>query len=111
MLHYYIINLFIYIIQFYLLSINIKLNNRFSLIINYFSFLLSNEDVSNTKPDPEIYLKAINKLGLKSEEVVIVEDNFNGIKAAKAAGGNVLEVKTIEDVNYKNIKGFIDNLN
>ena len=89
----------------------IKTMMRLSLLEDYFSFLLSNEDVSKPKPDPEIYLKAINKLGLKSEEVVILEDNFNGIKAAKAAGGNVLEVKTIEDVNYKNIKGFIDNLN
>ena len=72
---------------------------------------MSNEDVIKPKPDPEIYLKAMNKLGLKSEEVVIVEDNINGIQAAKASGGNVLEVKNTEEVNYKNIIEFINNCN
>jgi len=82
---------------------------RLSLLKDYFDFFLSNEDVKNPKPDPEIYVKAINNFGLKSQEVVIVEDNCNGIKAAKAAGGNVLEVKNVEDVNYRNIKDFIKN--
>ena len=36
-----------------------------------------------SKPSPEIYIKAIEKLKLKPEECVIVEDNQNGIKAAK----------------------------
>ena len=83
---------------------------RLSLLKDYFDFFLSNEDVEKPKPNPEIYLKAINKFGLKGKEVVIVEDNVNGINAAKAAGGNVLEVKTIEDVNYENIKSFISQI-
>lgn len=83
---------------------------RLSLLKDYFDFFLSNEDVEKPKPNPEIYLKAINKFGLKGKEVVIVEDNVNGINAAKAAGGNVLEVKTIEDVNYENIKSFINQI-
>ena len=90
---------------------SIKNMMRLSLLENYFNFFLSNEDVIKPKPDPEIYLKAINKLGLKSEEVVIVEDNINGIQAAKASGGNVLEVKNTEEVNYKNIIEFINNCN
>ena len=89
----------------------IKNMMRLSLLENYFDFFLSNEDVIKPKPDPEIYLKAMNKLGLKSEEVVIVEDNINGIEAAKASGGNVLEVKNTEEVNYKNIIEFINNCN
>ena len=89
----------------------IKNMMRLSLLENYFDFFLSNEDVIKPKPDPEIYLKAINKLGLKSEEVVIVEDNINGIHAAKASGGHVLEVKNTEEVNYKNIIEFINNCN
>ena len=83
---------------------------RLSLLKDYFDFFLSNEDVEKPKPNPEIYLKAIKKFGLKGKEVVIVEDNVNGINAAKAAGGNVLEVKTIEDVNYENIKSFISQI-
>ena len=65
--------------------------------------MLSNEDVKKAKPDPEIYLTAIGKLNLKPEECLIVEDNQNGIKAAKSSGAHVLEVKSVKDVNYDNI--------
>lgn len=56
------------------------------------------------KPDPEMYTLAISKLGLRPSECLIVEDNENGIKAAKASGAHVLEVETVYDVNYQNIK-------
>ena len=69
----------------------------------YFEFTLSNQDVKTPKPDPEIYLKAIEKLGLPATECLIVEDNHNGIKAAQAAGANLLEVKSVYDVNATNI--------
>lgn len=75
-------------------------------LIQYLDFYLSNEDVKNGKPDPEIYNKAISKLGIKPEEAIIVEDNPHGIAAAKASGGNVLEVEVIEDVTYWNIINF-----
>ncbi len=76
----------------------------------YLEFSLSNEDVNNPKPSPEIYLKALRKLNLNSKEVVVVEDNKNGIEAAKAAGTNVLEVESTNEVTYNNIKQFIMNL-
>lgn len=69
----------------------------------YLDLIVSNEDVKKAKPDPEMYITAINKLGLKADECLIVEDNPNGIQAAKASGGNVLEVATVFDVNYENI--------
>jgi len=69
----------------------------------YLDITLSNEDVTKSKPDPEIYLTAINKLGLKTEECLIIEDNENGIKAAKASGANLLIVKSVEEVNLTNI--------
>jgi len=78
-----------------------------SQLIDYLDFYLSNEDVVNGKPDPEIYLKAISKLGVAASECVIVEDNPHGIAAAKASGAHVLEVETPADVNYWNIKSFI----
>ena len=71
---------------------------------DFFEFYLSNQDVVNAKPDPEIYNKAIKKIGLKPEECLIIEDNFNGIKAAKASGAHVLEIGPIAEVNYENIK-------
>lgn len=77
----------------------------------YFNFFLSNEDVKNPKPHPEIYNKAINKFGFKPEECLIIEDNFNGIKAAKASGAHVLEIKEISETNYTNILNKINQLN
>ena len=76
-------------------------------IRKYIEFSLSNEDVKNPKPDPEIYTKAISMLNLKPSECLIVEDNFNGIKAAKASGAHCLEVKEVEDVNHINIFNYI----
>ncbi len=73
----------------------------------YFEFYISNQDVKNGKPDPEMYNKAIAKLGLTPKECMIIEDNENGIKAAKASGAWVMEVDVVEDVNIQNIEQHI----
>jgi HAD superfamily hydrolase (TIGR01509 family) len=72
-------------------------------LLKYLEFTLSNERVTNPKPNPEIYHTAINRLGLLAEECLIIEDNENGIKAATASGAYLLAVNTVEDVNYGNI--------
>lgn len=77
-------------------------------LLPYLDFFLSNQDVLKAKPDPEIYLKAIDKLGLNPREVMVVEDNHNGIQAATAAGANVMKVETVYDVNYENIMAHIE---
>lgn len=69
----------------------------------YLDFSLSNQDVKKSKPDPEIYITAINRMGLSPEECLVVEDNQNGVKAALASGANLLKVETINDVTYSNI--------
>lgn len=51
-----------------------------------FDLVLAGDVVKNKKPDPEIYNLALSKLELKPEEVFVVEDSKNGVKAAKAAG-------------------------
>ena len=79
-----------------------------SALISYLDFFLSNQDVQKAKPDPEIYLTAISRLGLSPKEVMVVEDNRNGIKAATDAGANVMKVETVYDVNYENIRKHID---
>lgn len=76
----------------------------------YFNFTLSNQDITNPKPDPEIYQEAIKRFGLKPEECLIVEDNQNGIKAALASGANLLKVDTVNEVTYKNIKNRISEI-
>ena len=74
-----------------------------SSLIDYFELYLSSQDVKIGKPDPSIYIKAIEKLGLSPKECLIVEDNENGIKAAKASGAWLMEVDEVDEVNYQNI--------
>jgi HAD superfamily hydrolase (TIGR01509 family) len=55
-----------------------------------FDIVLAGDVVSHKKPDPEIYNLALSKMGLKPEEVMVVEDSKNGVLAAKAAGTKVV---------------------
>ena len=73
----------------------------------YLDFYLSNQDVILAKPDPEIYIKAIQRLGLAPSECLIVEDNQNGIKAALASNAHVLKVISSSDVTYSLIMDHI----
>lgn len=76
-------------------------------IIQYFDFYLSNQDVANSKPDPEMYNTAISRMNLTPSEALICEDNVRGIESALKSNAFVLEVGTIADVNYKNISDAI----
>jgi HAD superfamily hydrolase (TIGR01509 family) len=55
-------------------------------LMNRFSFLLGSEDVSQGKPDPEIYRKAAQRFGIEPARMLVLEDSPSGIAAAKAAG-------------------------
>ena len=82
---------------------SVQLMMEKSALLPYLEFFLSNQDVQKAKPDPEIYTTAIRRLALSPEEVMVVEDNHNGIQAASAAGANVMRGDTVYDVNYENI--------
>lgn len=73
----------------------------------YLDLIVSNEDVTRAKPDPEMYSTTINRFGLEPEECIVVEDNSNGIQAGKASGAYVLEVATVYDTTYDNIMRLI----
>ncbi len=77
----------------------------------YLDLMVSNEDVSKGKPDPEMYLKAITTFGLLPTECLIVEDNENGIKAARASGAHVLVVKDVQDTHLDNLMAAINQAN
>lgn len=47
-----------------------------------------------------MYNTAIARLGLAPQECLILEDNENGIKAARASGGHVMEIGDVADVTY-----------
>jgi beta-phosphoglucomutase len=77
-------------------------------LMKYMDFVISNEDVEKSKPDPEIYIKAMAALGVSPEETMILEDNDHGIRSAKAAGGFVMEIETVEDVYFTNIMNSLE---
>lgn len=72
-------------------------------LLPFIEFFLSNEDVSQPKPAPDMYIEAIRRMGLTPDECLIVEDHPNGIKAARDSGAHVLCVNDVRDVNYANI--------
>ncbi len=55
-------------------------------IISLFDEIVDGNDVTKAKPDPEVFLIAAQKLGVKNEECVVFEDSEAGIQAAKTAG-------------------------
>jgi beta-phosphoglucomutase len=77
----------------------------------YLDETLSTADVTKAKPNPEIYLKAISRLGFEAKECLIIEDNENGIKAARDSGAHVLIVNDVNDVNLENIMSRITVIN
>jgi HAD superfamily hydrolase (TIGR01509 family) len=72
-------------------------------IIEYIDLIISNEDVKNSKPHPEMYWKAISKMGVLPEQTLIVEDSPYGLLAASRSKSHVSRVKSPTEVNYYNI--------
>jgi beta-phosphoglucomutase-like phosphatase (HAD superfamily)/dTDP-glucose pyrophosphorylase len=78
-------------------------------IIEHFDLILSNEDVKNSKPHPEIYWKAISMMGYLPEETLIVEDSPFGLLAASRSRSHVMRVGFPKDVTYNNIYKHLNN--
>ncbi len=53
---------------------------------NSFNFLISGEEVTKGKPDPEIFIEAAKQLSVSPEECLVIEDSKNGVIAAKESG-------------------------
>lgn len=62
-----------------------KVFTRFNLY-PYFSHIVSGEDFEESKPDPAIFIRAVELSGNLTDECIIIEDSTNGILAAKGAG-------------------------
>lgn len=56
----------------------------------YFDVLVTGDYVDKSKPEPDIFLYAANKLGVKPDECVVIEDSYNGVQAAKKAGMKII---------------------
>ena len=72
-------------------------------IIEYVDLIISNEDVKNSKPHPEMYWKAISMMSFLPEQTLIVEDSPYGLLAASRSKSHVLRVKSPTEVSYSNI--------
>ena len=66
-----------------------------------FSFSLSADDVTNSKPDPEAYLKAADNLKVSIENCLILEDSPTGVKAATSSGAFTIAVPHFIDIAQK----------
>jgi HAD superfamily hydrolase (TIGR01509 family) len=80
-------------------------------ILEYFSYIFSNEDVKNSKPHPEIYLKCFIQAGVSPKEALIFEDSAVGQQAALASGGNLCRVESPESITYNFVMEAIKNVN
>ena len=80
-------------------------------IMEYMDLIISNEDVQNSKPHPEMYWTAISKMGCLPEETLIVEDSPYGLLAASRSKSHVLRVKNTEEVTWDNISKKLTQIN
>lgn len=72
-------------------------------IYDLFELILSNEDVIEQKPSPEIYLKVMDTLGVSPEQTLIMEDSPHGRKAAYDSGAHVLEIADPQDLTEEKL--------
>lgn len=63
-------------------------------IVSYFQLLLSASGMPS-KPAPDVFLKAAERLGVKPENCLVLEDSYNGVKAGRAAGMQVCMVPDV----------------
>ena len=76
-------------------------------IKKYVDYSLSTKNIINPKPHPEMYLRCIVNLNSKPSTTLILEDSHNGRLAAKEAGARLMPIKSMDEVNYKNILNFL----
>jgi HAD superfamily hydrolase (TIGR01509 family) len=72
-------------------------------IMEFMDLVISNEDVKNSKPHPEMYWKAISMMSCLPEETLIIEDSPYGLLAASRSKSHILRVKNPKEVTYTNI--------
>jgi len=82
---------------------------------SYFNAIVSAEDVLNSKPDPETFVKGAAILGVQPDECVVFEDAPKGVEAAQNAGMKCIALTTMHHEDefsaYNNIIAFIEDYN
>ena len=66
--------------------VDIKRNLKELGVAEYFEYMVTGEDVSSSKPAPDVFLRAAELLDVDPKVCIVIEDTRNGSLAAKAAG-------------------------
>ena len=80
-------------------------------IMEYMDLVISNEDVKNSKPHPEMYWKGISMMSCLPEETLIVEDSPYGLLAAARSKSHILRVKNTKEVTLTNLNNKLTQIN
>ena len=72
-------------------------------VIEYLDVIVTNDDIKNPKPHPEIYWKAMSMMSCLPEETLIIEDSPQGLLSAHRSKATVLRVKNSKDLEYSKI--------
>ena len=92
---------------------------------HYFDFVIAGNQLEKAKPDPEIFIKSIERLGIFNDECVIIEDSVNGVKGGLAAQipvialdytddlpeGKVIAVDSLSVLNHQSLDEILEEFN
>ena len=67
-------------------KMHFELIHRSTDLLKYFDFILTGDDYTSFKPNPDPYLMAVEKSGFQKDECIAIEDSERGLKSAKSAG-------------------------
>lgn len=70
----------------------------------YFDYVVTSQQVTRSKPDPQMYLEALQNIDLTAEECIVFEDTENGVMAARNAGIDVIVVNDKEKRKYSDAR-------
>jgi HAD superfamily hydrolase (TIGR01509 family) len=80
-------------------------------VLEYVDYFVSNEDVSRTKPFPEMYWKCMTVLNVLPKNTIIIEDSHIGRKGALDSGAHLLAVENPDDLNLSKIEMKLKEIN
>lgn len=70
----------------------VEMELRDAGLLDYFDVVVGGDMAKASKPAPDVFLLAAEKLGVSIEDCIIIEDSFNGVRAARSAGATVFMV-------------------